>query len=358
MSNYSTISKAFVAGESIKSSWRSRVRAGKDGTYSWAGQGPLYSRPGTVRLDVVSAEAGYSRLVSYGHFNLAVRKADGQLILNGDNAPTVTSRKQQRELRSSLGGRQACLLPFSALEAARVEPSDVNIVATTPDREIETWRPCKCKKSWHKEASDYIRILADGTHTQKHTSHFLGETLFTAAVGWDIFSRQTHYFVCGLDRNDDPRKRHFYLARLPEGAAPTTVDEALETLKPLGLPEEGWLRQGEWFFVPRPDVKAKVDEKNILVKETHVGYQGLKPGVPIITANADSVRDMYWDSWEVRSRARRHRATRMYVNGAVYVSGMVRDEEHTPLKLGNGKTWYQVVRNLSAGSWAAGGKVD
>ena len=48
----------------------------------------------------------------------------------------------------------------------------------------------------------------------------------------------------------------------------------------------------------------------------------------------------------------------MYINGSVYVSGMVRDEEHTPLKLGNGKTWYQVVRNLSDGSWAAGGKVD
>lgn len=354
MSNYSTISKAFVAGEAIKSSWRSRVRAGKDGTYGWAGQGPLYSQPGTVRLDVVSAEAGYSRLVSYGHFDLAVRKADGQLILNGDNAPTVTSRKQQRELRSSLGGRQACLLPFSALEAARVEPSDVNIVATTSDRQIVKWKACKCDKSWHQQESEYIRLLGDGTHERKHVAHFLGETLFT--VGGLV--REAQYFVCGLDRNDDPSKRHFYLARLPEGAAPTTVDEALETLKPPGLPEEGWLRQGEWFFVPRPDVKAKVDEKNILVKETHVGYQGLKPGVPIITANVDRVRDMYWDSWEVRSRARRHRATRMYVNGAVYVSGMVRDEEHTPLKLGNGKTWYQVVRNLSEGSWAAGGKVD
>ena len=357
MSNYRSISKAFVAGEAIKASWRSRVRADKGGAYGWAGQGPLYSQPGTVRLDVVNAEAGYSRLVSYGHFDLAVRKADGQLILNGDNAPTVTSRKQQSELRSSLGGRQTCLLPFSALEAARVKPSDVNIVATTPDREIVTWRPCKCEKGWHQQESEYIRLLGDGTHERKHTAHFLGETLFTATVGWDSFSRQTHYFVCGLDRNDDPRKRHFYLARLPTGATPTTVDEALETLKPEGLPGEGWLRQGEWFFVPRPDVKAKVDEKNILVKQTTVGYHQLKPGVPIITANADRARDTL-DSWEVRSRAGRHRATRMYINGAVYVSGMVRDEEHTPLKLGNGKTWYQVIRNLSDGSWAAGGKVD
>ena len=353
MSNYSTISKAFVAGEAIKSSWRSRVRDGKGGAYGWAGQGPLYSQPGTVRLDVVNAEAGYSRLVSYGHFDLAVRKADGQLILNGDDAPSVTSRKQQRELRSSLRGRQTCLLPFSALEAAWVKPSDVNIVATTPDREVVKWKACKCDKAWHQQESEYIRLLGDGTHERKHLSHFLGETLFT--VGGLV--REAQYFVCGLDRNDDPRKRHFYLARLPTGAAPTTVDEALETLKPEGLPAEGWLRQGEWFFVPRPDVKAKVDEKNILVKQTTVGYHQLKPGVPIITANADRARDTL-DSWEVRSRAGRHRATRMYINGAVYVSGMVRDEEHTPLKLGNGKTWYQVIRNLSDGSWAAGGKVD
>jgi hypothetical protein len=48
----------------------------------------------------------------------------------------------------------------------------------------------------------------------------------------------------------------------------------------------------------------------------------------------------------------------MYLNGAVYVAGVLRDEEHGPLKLGDGRTWYRVVRNTADGSWGATGDVD
>jgi len=351
VSNYWSVSKAFVKGEEVKKSWLGRVRGSKDGMYGWAGQGPLYSQPGTVRLNVVHDQDGYDRLVSYGHFDLAVRKSDGQIIANGDNAPTVTSRKQQREFRSALGTTKACLLPFSALRAASIRPGDVVIVDTTPDKEIDIWKKCRCEKIWHTKSNEYVQVHDDGSHDVKITQHFLGETLFTLE-GWP-----GRYYVSGLDRNDDPSKRHFYLAQLPEGVTPRTVDEALEALKPEGLPAEGWLRQGEWFFIPTPDLKPVVEGENVLVKAVAVHGKSV-PGVPILSARAEEMRFVLPDGLQLRARARRHRATRMYINGSVYVSGMVRDEEHTALKLGNGKTWYRVVRNRAAGSWGAGGQVD
>lgn len=349
MSSYYSICKAFVNGEEIKKSWRSRVR-NKGGQFGWAGQGPLYSHDGTVRLDVVHDQGGCDKLVSYEHFDLAIRKPDGQIIVNGDDAPTVTSRKHQREFRSALGGKPACLLPFSALRSAFIKPVDVKIVATTPDKEIVSWKKCRCDKAWHKESSDYVQVHDDGSHSVEVRQHFLGETLFTRE------DRPGRFYVSGLDRNDDPRKRNFYLAQLPEGVTPTTVDEALELLKPEGLPESGWLRQGEWFFIPKPGLKPVVEGENVLVKESKISWNETKPGVPIISADAKEARDQL-DRVEW-GRMRRHRATRMYINGAVYVSGMVRDEEHSALKLGDGKTWFEVVRNRATGSWGAGGTVD
>ena len=357
MSNYWNICKHFVAGEKIKRSWVSRV-SGRGG---WNSTGPLHAYAGTSRLDV-KEEHGCTHLLSYGSWKLAVRKADETIIVNADNAPTVTSRKQQRDFRSALGGNKHALIPFSALGATGILPEHVEVLDTTPDREIVSWRRCPKDPCWHTKnrESDYVRFNEDGTHDLKCIAHFLGETLFAARRR---FGTETRLYVCGLDRNDNPAKRNFYMAQLPEGAAAATVDEALALLRPPGLPE-GTLRQGEWFFVPAPDVRAKEAENCRLIRQTPLSLwrDELAPGVPILTTDVEEIPGAL-NSHDINffartGRARRHRATRMYVNGAVYVSGMVRDEEHNPLKLGNGKTWYLVVRNLATGSWGAGGKVD
>jgi hypothetical protein len=346
MSNYWTIANAFVKGDEIKKRWVTKVR---NENRAWPIHGPQHAPDGTPRLSV-DAFDDCTKLMSYGRLCLGVRKDDGQIIVNADDAGTVTSRKQQREFRSTLSAAKHCLLPFSALSAAGIKPEDVEIIDTTPDRKIVTWRPCRCAKHWHKEAGEYVQIHEDGTHSEKHVAHFLGETLFTRA------DRPGRYYVSGLDRNDDPRKRHFYLAQLPDGVSPKTVDEALEFLKPEGLPETGWLRQGEWFFVPRPGLKPVIEGENVLLKESKVGWNTTQRGVPITSAGADAAReDAKIGVW---GRARRHRATRMFINGSVFVSGMVRDAEHTALKLGDGKTWFQVIRNRAVQSWGAGGQVD
>ena len=154
--------------------------------------------------------------------SLAVRKDNGQIILNGDEAPTVTSRRQQRYLRSALGTRARALLPFSALQAANIKPEDVQILSVTPDREIETWRKCKCDKAWHQKddassnQEEYIKFHDDGSHSMKVTQHFLGEVLFT---------REDHVgrlYVSGLDRKDRKSTRlnssHSQQSRMPSSA--------------------------------------------------------------------------------------------------------------------------------------------
>jgi len=83
-------------------------------------------------------------------------------------------------------------------------------------------------------------------------------------------------FLCGHD------ERHWFIAAVPESAPAGTVLAAKEALKPpavraaqsrLGLRAEArnrrknaaYRRQGEWFFVPAPDLK--VDEKLVLRDE-------------------------------------------------------------------------------------------
>jgi hypothetical protein len=71
-------------------------------------------------------------------------------------------------------------------------------------------------------------------------------------------------FVCGHD------ERHWFVAMVPKAQGVVTVEDALEQLKPVAVVASqrakgvrvrhwhdrhnaGYIRQGEWFFVPRPD---------------------------------------------------------------------------------------------------------
>lgn len=319
MTAYDKICRAFVAGEEIKKSWLSKVGPNNGG---WGGNPPLTSREGTLRMSVEHS----NRLRSYEGFDLGVRLSDGTIIINGDMGPSMMTRKHQNELRAAVRGVKSCLLPFSALRSPGIDPLKVRLIATTEDRTVIGTRRCTCKRGW---------CGGPGPHQKETRSHFLGETLFDAPVGMEIAR-----FVCGLDRNDDPSKRHFFLARLPRGMKPTSVDEALEGLRP-GDVVAGSLRQGEWFFVP-DELGLKAPKAQIL------------SGVPIVSDSAQIASAA--DRWR---RAQRHVATHtFYAGDVVYVRGCVRDSEHTNLKLGDGKTWHRVVRNLAEAAWGAQGDVD
>jgi hypothetical protein len=93
-------------------------------------------------------------------------------------------------------------------------------------------------------------------------------------------------FLCGHD------ERHWFTAAVPEKAGATSVLRAMDALKPREVREaetrqgvvgndryrrhnKGSLRQGEWFFVPAPDVK--VPKNRVLRNEPLMRGPGSKP---------------------------------------------------------------------------------
>jgi hypothetical protein len=279
---------------------------------------------------------------------MAVWTKEGKLIINGIDHPSQTTRRQQSELRhaAQLHNVPRCLIPFPALREAGFydhEILDIKIVATTADREETRWSPCqhkRCIERGHPEQESH-RIVK-GIVQSSSVVHFLGETLFQL---------KGNLYVCGLDRNDDPNKRSFYLTQLPKGTKAKTVDEALLKLRPKNLPEDT-LRQGEWFLVPseiRPPKKMQIRE--------YTRSNQVRTGIPVISDKPEAISNELTNSYTPFSRREtRHVATRMFLNGAVFVSGCLRDEQHGRLKLGNGKQWFKVVKNLAVGGWTTGNK--
>lgn len=227
-------------------------------------------------------------------------RVDGKpiFIVNGDGAPSATTNKHQHTLQLALTGEPHAYIPFSQLERIHTRVDDIEIIATTPAL-VKT--------------EDFINAKGE---KRTRTVHYLGETLFKAG---------RHLYVCGLDRNDNPANRMFYMCRLPSSLKPKTVDEALEGLRPSDVPK-GSPRQGEWFFVPSI-IKLKPD-----LKKTPIWHAASKKQSNVITPST------------------RHVAQEMaFALDCVYVRGTIKDDEHDTLKLG--KVWHRVVKNLAVEGW-------
>jgi len=266
--------------------------------------------------------------------------------------------------------------------------SDFDIVDATPDRKIirtVTTRykvPNRNAKAWGRkvyrmqEAFDDAMVCPkckqrftreDHIHSEDMETHFLGETLFRVRLPDPVMAdpaRRYRYYICGLDRNDNPGRRNFYMARLQDTVLiseakrwpPQNVEDALHHLKPWQVIEAEKRgvtvrRQGEWFLIPT--------DRNFPVKD-----KDLTKNLAITTDKAgpnDSFR-----------RVGRHMASRMLIlegapkdglsdndQSGVYVKGEIRDAEHDTTYLGD--TWHRVVRNTADGSWSVdknGPKVD
>jgi hypothetical protein len=331
---------AFVLREKCMRSWCPKTS--RNGQGNWGSRAPA-----SVRRVAPDAFDGTARvLLSYEHWPLALWTIGGQLVVNGAFGPTVITRAQQRDLRSALAMMKVphCLIPFAALAEAGWQWESLleerfEIIATTKDWTTQAWRPCRskwCMERNHENVDNHR--TRNGVVERMEEQHFLGETLFY--VGKECY-------VCGLDRNDDPSRRMFYLCQLPDEAhGAQTVDAALAMLRPPGLPETA-LRQGEWFLVPTAGMKPPKDQ---VINTHHVsGGSNESRGVVVVSAQAHDYRESPFVDWR---RAGRHVATRMFLHGPhVYVSGTMRDEEHGALKLGDGKTWHLVVKNLAVAGW-------
>ncbi len=258
--------------------------------------GSIYARPGTIRFSYDD----YGDMHSYD-MDIGLRSEDKHgryLLLNADGAKSKRTADHQRTLLRAVE-RSGCrygLVPFSALEGARIDPQAVRIIDRTPDR-------------------NEVRIRQTAKGPKEYSVHFLGELLFRV---------RGNYWLSGLDRNDNPWKRMYYLCALPGPA--NTVEEALESLRPKDVPP-GTPRQGEWFFLPEDLPRYRQTEK--LTK------------IPIISENPNTQgRRREGD------RENRHVAQDMVLRPTgVYVRRTISDDEHTRLNLG--MQWHRVRKNLA-----------
>jgi hypothetical protein len=180
-----------------------------------------------------------------------------------------------------------------------------------------------------------------------------------------------HKFLCGHD------ERHWFVAGIPETAPVGTVRQAKEALKPaevlVAQASEGlrarargrrknaaFVRQGEWFFLPAPELV--VDQKLVLRNEPLRRGNGGKPHcaefcyrtggetVYVCSRHPNGVTEAQYRSiladtpkakgwgWRVMRR-----------NPGVYVRGRVRHADHATITLHG---WHRVLLNTEGQSRA------
>lgn len=166
-------------------------------------------------------------------------------------------------------------------------------------------------------------------------------------------------FLCGHD------ERHWFIAAIPEKDCVKTVAEAKEALKPAGLPKfRPWIRQGEWFFIPRPEFippkweRLAITRHESLVRRTrdgrggkpHIASEAIQHGGEQVWVHAkyapQGMLGFEFDAWKednpkLKGEIQFFRA--MKRNAKVYVRGEVRHPDHATLKLGT--VWHEVLMN-------------
>lgn len=346
--------------------------------------------------DYVYTEASYGvrsadTIYSYGrHFPLAKIMPSGDnprgwWLLNGDFymiwtgrglMPSPSTRRHQDMVRSAVKrtGLPYLTLSFDALSQVGVRHDTIEPVEVLPDR--YTWEhrvrenaPTKYElesvlaEDQELNSTWYFRNwqqLADGRWSYEQPAHHLGESVFRAQYSYEVrtpgyhdfethnwmhgSSEKVHgsaYFLSAFDRNE-PGNGLYFMAQLPDGAHPQTVEEAIDMLKPDAVrfaEDDGLevLRQGDVFAIPRA---------GLLTRELTVPPLG---GKYVLGVNHTVTEVRTLGSATFGRGIMRHRPQERD-----------RQPEHRNLKLGDRKTWYELVKNTvpEGRSWSLGGEVD
>lgn len=174
---------------------------------------------------------------------------------------------------------------------------------------------------------------------------------------------EKHKFLCGHD------ERHWFVAAVPETRGVSSVRTAMEALKPLEVVgrqlrlkvrqknwnrrrNEAFHRQGEWFFVPEPQLV--INPKLVLNNEPLRRGRG-KPhmvdflyrlggeAVYVSSQYPNGVTQAQFGSLLSRNpEARNWHWTTMRRNPQVYVKGRVRHADHATIVLHD---WHRVMMN-------------
>ncbi|MEL6611726.1 MAG: hypothetical protein AAFQ53_06500 [Bacteroidota bacterium] len=203
----------------------------------------------------------------------------------------------------------------------------------------------------HLDRLDFQVVNADPA--QRHL-------LLHAAIRHSNHQTDKHKYLCGHD------ERHWFVAETPRTNV-TTIREAMDALRP---PEVAWavhrqaikpkrryrrrnrafVRQGEWFFLPRPGLRL---EDAVIHRHEPLRRSGGKPHLveEIVRTGGQPV---YWNARfpdglteaQYRRRLMKSPALRkltwqvMRRNPCVYARGMVRHADHATLRL---RIWHEVA---------------
>jgi len=177
---------------------------------------------------------------------------------------------------------------------------------------------------------------------------------------------EKHKFLCGHDERD------WFVAAVPETKGVGTVRTAMEALKPDAVlaaqahkrlkgrhrnrrRNRAFIRQGEWFFIPQPDLV--VDPKLVLQGEPlargrgkpHMAEFAYRTGGETVYVCRDYPQGITEAEYKAlltrKPSAKRLPWTTMRRNAGVYVSGRVRHPDHKTVKL-NG--WHLVLPNTES----------
>lgn len=179
--------------------------------------------------------------------------------------------------------------------------------------------------------------------------------------------REKHRYLLGHD------ERHWFVAGIPEATSVTRVRDAKQALRPDEVRvresgvrvkarerrrNSGWVRQGEWFFVPRPGMV--VEESKILRNEplrrsnsskSHMCDELYRSGGELVYVSHRHREGLTEAQYAALTEKERKSLTwqRMQRNPSVWVRGKVRHADHATIVLG---FWHEVFMNTENKSMA------
>jgi len=216
--------------------------------------------------------------------------------------------------------------------------------------------------------------LALDVRQDRHGEFFLisrAQTSTTELVILDVQPRDRHLLL--LSRSDAEKhrfllghdERHWFVAGIPESTPVSRVRDAKQALKPdlVQSNERGIrtkyrdrrsnaarIRQGEWFFVPAPQVRV---ELLLVLRNEPIARGGGKPNVceelyrfggETVYVSPGAPNGLTGEQYRALSESERNRWNWrvMRRNPKVYVRGRVRHSDHKTITLDG---WHEVLSN-------------
>ena len=189
------------------------------------------------------------------------------------------------------------------------------------------------------------------------------------AGGAKIAAAEKQKFLCGHD------ERAWFVAAVPESAGASNVRTAMEALKPPAARDSqsrqrvrfkdrnrrknsGFVRQGEWFFIPRPELRI---QQTLILQNERMQRTGGKPHLAEFACRGGG-EQVYVEirggrvlsEGQYRNLAQRNPAaaqnyTPQRRNASMVVKGRIRHPDNSTLFLG---FWHEVVMNTEHQAFA------